>query len=535
MKIFISYSSKDRELVTALEEDLKALGHEIWFDPELSYRGGQKWWDTILANIRTCDLFLLALTPNALASPACQSEYEYAHALDKRILPILMTAVDIAALPTELQELQFVDYTNRSVRKALALAGSLGNLPAIRPVPEPSPDEPPVPLSPLARLGQELDALTLSSNKQIELLFKLETLFNASLTRNGAEVLLRKLYDHPDLAFRVGDRIRSLIPDIDGAQPVEKLTEPSSNTKTRRGLPLRGGAVAIAAVVIIVVAALILRQPGTTPAGISTPTPIPLIAAQITATDTISASLTPTRLLASPTASLNAPVVNNIWTPLVQQFNGVDMVLVPLGCFMLGSNIGNDDEKPVTKICFDKPFWIDRTEVTQAQFKQFGGLAATPPYFKGDNRPVENISWSEARDFCKRRGVRLPTETEWEFAARGPDDLIYPWGNSPDTTKSVYNRAGSEGTAEVGSIPGGASWVGALDLSGNVWEWVSTIYKRYPYAVDDGRESNADSTSARVIRGGSWSISDVIRAAGRAGQIPSQKGISIGFRCGRDQ
>jgi iron(II)-dependent oxidoreductase len=225
---------------------------------------------------------------------------------------------------------------------------------------------------------------------------------------------------------------------------------------------------------------------------------------------------------------------NNQWKAQVRSFDGVDMVLVPAGCFQMGSS-GEVDERPVTRICFEVAFWLDRTEVTQSQFRRLGGQAVSKPAFAGDNRPVEQITWFEARDFCAKRGARLPTEAEWEYAARGPDNLMYPWGNSFDGGKVVYNRTSSQGTADVGSKPAGASWVGALDLSGNVYEWVSSLYKPYPYAASDGREGNSGTSSARVLRGGAWVNADssLLGGAYRHSDFPGFGYRISGFRCAR--
>ncbi len=224
---------------------------------------------------------------------------------------------------------------------------------------------------------------------------------------------------------------------------------------------------------------------------------------------------------------------NSQWTPKFQDVNGVTMALVPPGCFTMGTDNPAPkfaDQAPTTHICFDRPFWIDKTDVSQAQFKQFGGVAATPPFASGDNLPVEQIAWYEARDFCLKRGARLPTEAEWEYAARGPDNLIYPWGNTWDATKAVFN---AQGTAPVGSIPAGASWVGALDMAGEVWQWVSSFYKPYPYTANDGRENDNDTTSRRVMRGGSWDFQDsnFLHTAFRFYNYPKNGDRSIGFRC----
>jgi len=265
----------------------------------------------------------------------------------------------------------------------------------------------------------------------------------------------------------------------------------------------------------------------------------------------------------------NPVTANNQWMPVVQTFDGVEMVLVPAGCFTMGSTDEQVDavfamcettlgagqcrrdwftnEQPTTEICFDEPFWIDRYEVTNGQFAQFGGQATNISYWPGDSRPRENLTWSEARDFCALREARLPTEAEWEYAARGPDGFIYPWGNEFDGTrlnfcdtnceydwKNTNYDDGSQYAAPVGSYEGGESWVEAYDLSGNVWEWVSTIYRDYPYDAGDGRESNADTYDSRVVRGGSLSSAEYgLRAALRLFRGPNDDYLDVGFRCAR--
>lgn len=267
-----------------------------------------------------------------------------------------------------------------------------------------------------------------------------------------------------------------------------------------------------------------------------------LLARSFTPTFTPSHTLTPSRTFTpthTPTATTDpllalalrfAGTLNDDWTPVTREFDGVPMALVPVGCFRMGSDTYSV-EQPVHDQCITEPFWIDVTEVTQADFERQGGVKANANGFDGDAKPVEQITWVEARDFCARRGMRLPTEAEWEFAARGVESLSYPWGNTFVEANAVFSGNSGNQTAAVGSRPGGASWVGALDLSGNVWEWVLSEYRGYPYTPDDGRE-NISSNENRVVRGGSFgNASDDLRAANRYDRNPTNADVSIGFRC----
>jgi formylglycine-generating enzyme required for sulfatase activity len=214
---------------------------------------------------------------------------------------------------------------------------------------------------------------------------------------------------------------------------------------------------------------------------------------------------------------------------VLETFDGVDMVQVPSGCFLMGSDKGEEDEQPVHLQCLKDPFWIDRYEVSNQDYESSG-------YFTGDQRPRDSVDWFAATAYCVARGSRLPTEVEWEYAARGPAAPVYPWGDEFVEENVVSSwQTTSRRTEAVGSHPGGMSWVGAHDMSGNVWEWTSTIYTEYPYDADDGRENAEDTTSPRVVRGGSccsYVIADV-RAAFRFPVAPFMQDPNIGFRCVR--
>jgi serine/threonine protein kinase/formylglycine-generating enzyme required for sulfatase activity len=235
-------------------------------------------------------------------------------------------------------------------------------------------------------------------------------------------------------------------------------------------------------------------------------------------------------------------------TPVSNNFEGVAMVLVPAGCFTMGSDETqleyaasintNPDvlpwEQPAHEICFETPFWIDQYEVTNAQFAAFNGQAGRENTWTDLNQPRANVTWAEADAFCEARGARLPNEAEWEYAARGPENRIFPWGNVFDVN-NVIDASNSTEPVEVGSRPGGVSWAGAYDMAGNVWEWTSSYYLPYPFDATDGRQAPIEGANP-VIRGGSYQDVDAFaRTSMRAIWVPAETAVEvIGFRCIRD-
>lgn len=222
---------------------------------------------------------------------------------------------------------------------------------------------------------------------------------------------------------------------------------------------------------------------------------------------------------------------------------GVEMVQVPVGCFWMGSVLGDSDEYPVHEVCFDEPFWIDRYEVTYEQFDRLKGEAVATPSWTNLNQPRTSVTWLEAWDFCVKRDAYMPTERQWEYAARGPDSPEYPWGNDLPEVYSYLNSpdfANSyvEEPVDVGSSSQDISWVGAHDMSGNVSEWASSLYSgefviMYPEHFDLEYD-NLHIRGLRAVRGGSYkSEIDGLRAAARGTAPPEDTTEAIGFRCAR--
>ncbi len=238
------------------------------------------------------------------------------------------------------------------------------------------------------------------------------------------------------------------------------------------------------------------------------------------------------------------------------------MVRLTGGTFTMGSDRGLPDERPAHNVTL-KPFWIDRRTVTNAEFAAFLQKTGGTTNSRGQNlfdwddadarlrqregrwqadkgfehHPAIEMSWYGARDYCLALGKRLPTEAEWEFAARGMQGRRYPWGEAmPDATRARYG-AGYGSTVPAGSLARGATPEGVLDLAGNVHQWTSSIAQPYPYRADDGRE-DPDRVADRVTRGGAADTSaETLRASWRGATVSrgARAGHhNIGFRCAKD-
>jgi serine/threonine-protein kinase len=250
-------------------------------------------------------------------------------------------------------------------------------------------------------------------------------------------------------------------------------------------------------------------------------------------------------LKASPTSSTlieTSTPAFQIGPTVVSDKDGMILLYVPAGEFRMGGNDGHADEKPQHNVYLDN-FWIDKTEVTNAMYARCVQEAKcnrpehTTHYDESTyaNHPVVYVSWDDAYAYCSWANRRLPTEAEWEKAARGADNRSYPWGNvvpKPDLL-NYDSKVGN--TTEVGSFETGKSFYGAYDMAGNVWEWVNDWYQPAYYRISPSSNppgSDAGSSSSKVLRGGSWvNTDDLVRSSARLAIDPANASFSIGFRC----
>jgi rhamnose transport system permease protein len=221
-----------------------------------------------------------------------------------------------------------------------------------------------------------------------------------------------------------------------------------------------------------------------------------------------------------------------------------DMVEIPAGPFIFGSDTTEPNESPAQTV--DLPaYQIDRFEVTNDDFALFTAATGyqTEAEQKGSNKtwrsyvvdkgnhPVVKVTWADANAFCEWLGKRLPTELEWEKAARGSEGNLYPWGNSFESGRANLKDSGIRGTVAVGSFPGGSSPYGVEDLAGNVWEWMADSFQAYP---NSSFEDPFYQNNLIVTRGGGWFDEDAqVRASNRSAAAPDAANDDLGFRCVR--
>jgi len=262
--------------------------------------------------------------------------------------------------------------------------------------------------------------------------------------------------------------------------------------------------------------------------------------------ETIAPTFTPTKAFTPSQTAFPSEITDS---------KGVEMVLVPEGEFTMGSNDGDNDEQPVHQVYLET-YHIDKYEVTNASYKTCvdAGVCDEPTNAseynnsKYDQHPVVYVSWKMANEYCDWRGAKLPTEAEWEKAARGMDGRTYPWGNEFDGNNANFcdsscsyawaDKNSDDGyatTSPVGSYLYGVSPYGAYDMAGNVWEWVADwYYGDYYSSSPEANPIGPESGDNRVMRGSAWNLSDdSLRSPNRNVYNPANAYFNIGFRCSR--
>ena len=606
MRLFISYSRDDQAWVYTLRDALRAdADHDVWIDRRLV--PAQDWWQTILDNVAACECFVYVLTPMSVASIYCRAELDYALALNKPVLPLMLKPCDIPASIKHIQVQAITD--DMSLDKVLLRVerglhavqrgldqGRYAPVSAPRPA-QPTPAAEPQQVAEVYLLAEEAAA---DNNISLaEQLFKqvmvadsqgwgvaaAERLAELRLERDRSRdyLVIVRLARNPAQASGARAAARAYVhkygadhdPNALLAALLEAAAPPAQDAPAAaHWVALRQTLGSRLSLDELRDAALDL---GIDYEGLEKGELIRrliLSLAQRGRLDQLLAWLrqhrpdidtTPLAPPPSdpaptqpPTPPPTAPAAPHLGDRMDD--NGVTMVYVPPGTFTMGGDDITDDEKPPHEVVIRRGFWLDLTPVTNAMYARFveaGGYKKrdfwteagwewvqqqkkTGPVdyegFTAPRQPRVGVTWFEAYAYGRWRGGRLPTEAEWEWAARGPENRVYPWGNDFDAARVVYdqNSGGKTATVNASTRLAGASWVGALDMSGNVWEWVSSIYLSYPYKVEDGRESQEDDSGARVVRGGSRVDDELnLRAAYRFRDYPAGGYGNRGFRCAR--
>lgn len=454
--IFISYSKTDIDFARHLRHLLEAAGFAVWMD-ESRLHPSTRWWPEIETNIEACTAFIIVMSPHSRESEWVERELLYAERREKPIFPVLLAGEDWPRLAN----IQFADM-RAGVHATLPepLLNELRSRVPVIPL-ERAPDRP---------AGGERAVATPAKGKLRP------TAFRWALGALVAVLVLLALG-----AIWLG--LNGVLSG--GAQT--STTDPTRLSDSGNVVPTSAATALFSAIPPVPTSTATPRSPATI-----TPTAIP--------------SATPTLIPA-----FNS---NGSWAPVVAQVKGIPVAYVPAGCFMMGidDEFWGPEDGPVHEVCLHA-FWIGLTEVTNAQYRacvETGACDLPKNRSTYDNpdyadHPVVNITWDQASAFAYWAGGSLPTEAQWEYAARGPESWLFPWGNDQPTCDQANMGGCMQDTLPAGpdQRTAGASWVGALDMSGNVWEWVKDWYG--PYSAEQQMDPTGPlSGQYHIIRGGSW-------------------------------
>ncbi|MFO7680142.1 MAG: SUMF1/EgtB/PvdO family nonheme iron enzyme, partial [Chloroflexota bacterium] len=307
------------------------------------------------------------------------------------------------------------------------------------------------------------------------------------------------------------------------------------------------------------------------------PTQTAIVTPSVSATQPATATHTPTPPATDTPTSIPTSTPAQPGDLVIRETDGMPMSYVPGGAFLMGSPdediTAAPDEKPQHEVTLD-PFFMDQYEVSVAQYAAFlnrlgsyknaclekdcvhprfeagftsylleedqgNGKLLYIPLTGFANFPINHVSWYGAQAYCQAMGGRLPTEAEWEYAARGSDGRIYPWGNqAPNENLAVFNSDSYEKLKPVNALPAGSSPFNILGMAGSMWEWTNDWYDEDYYSISpDANPTGPETGLMKAIRGGAWpnnNLADRVRAANRSNFTPDFISATVGFRCVQD-
>lgn len=503
LKVFLCHASADKPKVRKFYRYLKKHGIQPWFD-EIDLIGGQDWQIEIPKALSTSDAIIICLTKNS-ADKEGYIQNEIKFALDKALgMPegrifLIPVKFEECEVPFSLRRYQWVDLTIEAgyskMMQSLKFRASQLERTNVD----------------VSKIGEEGPAFEIVEQEKVD----------------------------KEKAVNLRQKKRPQVPVVKDV--LEHKTGKHKASKTKISSPI---AYWVAGIIFFVILAfgVLFSKNSSLLSFMLMPTNTQFSGSSTSIfTETSEPSVTPTKKLTL------TPISTLTLTPLPSEITddkGSSMMFVPAGEFKMGANNGRDNEQPVHQV-FLEAFYIDKYEVTNMQYKACVNAGGCEPlsnelYYnqaRYADHPVTFVNWYTAKTYCSWREARLPTEAEWEKAARGSNELAYPWGDTIDCSYANYRGANGHcvgDSTSVGSYEGGKSVYGVYDMAGNAMELVSSVYADYPYNANDGREG-LNVSSLRVIRGGSWNSKEFeVRSTDRAWVSPSSAEFDFGFRCAKD-
>lgn len=550
LRVFLCHASQDKPAVRKLHRYLKQHGIEPWLD-EIDLLPGENWEVEIPRALNSSDVILVCLSKNSVNKEGYVQK-EISFALDKALekpegtIFIIPAKLEDCEVPKRLNRYQWVDLFRPDSNKRLLLGlnkrvASLGSdvLPVIlEDARQRKSNLKPIDISQLDRETQE--KIVEKADREIieeALLEKREQEQKETIEREAAKKTAREKLERDTQ---------------EKEKPREELKQDEPTPRINTRVPVKSKiSISWSAGVILLVSIslcswgaykLVPRMPTPAPTYpvASTESPVAFVET-VAPTEFFTSTPQPTKTpIPTPTLGIGSTMIGE---------KGETLVYVPAGEFTMGSDV-NPDEQPIHTVYLDA-FWIDQTEVTNKHYKACvdAGMCEPPSpersyshanYYGNsefDDSPVIYVNWDKANRYCEVwAGGDLPTEAQWEKAARGIDARTYPWGNDKPSANLLNFNSNVGDTTVVKNYPNTGSFYGTYDMAGNVWEWVNDFYDEVYYQSSNSANNplGPESGQYRVLRGGSWYSNDSgARSAVRLRYDPSKSVSDFGFRCSR--